>query len=187
MTYTGRPSPYKQHWIHRPLEGHEEINVVFFRGTSLDALTRALLAERLLPLAYAKGTPWGLVMHDMFGWNDDDDYYDPDDYERVSRASGGELAVFVTEPCIAKVHGPEFAYYRDGRLVSGISFESPSYGFGAEPGLLAPALTAAGLIGPDAEIDLGDDEERQVRAISDFFGLPELDLSETESADTQLS
>ncbi len=32
MTYTGRHSPYKRHWIHRPLEGHEEINVVFFRG-----------------------------------------------------------------------------------------------------------------------------------------------------------
>ena len=103
----------------------------------------------------------------------------------MSRASGGELAVFVTEPCVAKVHGPEFAYYRDGRLVSGISFESPSYGVGTEPEPLAPALTAAGLIGPDAEIDLDDDEERQVRAISDFFGLPELDLSATELADTQ--
>lgn len=122
-------------------------------------------------------------MHDMFGWNEEE--YDRPDYQRVSRASGGELAVFVTEPCIAKVHGPEFAYYRDGRLVSGIRFESPSYGFGAEPGLLAPALTAAGLIGPDAEIDLGDDEERQVRVISDFFGLPELDLSKTELADPE--
>ncbi|MFF6989565.1 hypothetical protein [Streptomyces sp. NPDC010273] len=175
---------YTRHWIHRPLPRREEINVVFFRGTPLDALTRALLAERRFPLAYAKGTAWGVVMHDMFGWNDED--YDRPDYQRVSRAGGGELAVFVTEPCVAKGHGPEFEYYRDGRLVNGVDFETPGYGVGTEPELLAPALTAARLIGPEAEFGLDGREERLVRAISDFFDLPELDLSETELADTQL-
>ncbi|WP_420311318.1 hypothetical protein ACOB87_22525 [Streptomyces sp. YS-B37] len=175
---------YTRHWIHRPLPRREEINVVFFRGTPLDTLTRALLAERRFPLAYAKGTAWGVVMHDMFGWNEEE--YDRPDYQRVSRAGGGELAVFVTEPCVGKGHGPEFEYYRDGRLVNGFSFEAPYFGIGAEPELLAPALTAARLMGPDADLDREDNEERQVRVISDFFDLPELDLSETELADTQL-
>ncbi|WP_262059359.1 hypothetical protein [Streptomyces sp. STR69] len=173
---------YRTHWIHGPLAIHEEVNVVFFRGMSLDALTRGLLSVRRIPLAYAKGGEdegegeWGLVMHDMFGWDDGD--YDGTDYQQLCR-DGGELAVFTTEPCIAKAHGPHFEYFRDGRIVCGINFETPSYGVGSHPDLLAPALTAARLIGPHAEIDLHDDEERMVRAISAFFSLPDPDFSLT--------
>ncbi|MEV0480400.1 hypothetical protein AB0I69_07240 [Streptomyces sp. NPDC050508] len=161
------------HWIHRPLPHHDEVNVVFFRGMSLDALTRELLAVQRIPLAYAKDTGWGLVMHDMFGWNSDD--YDLTHYGQVCRG-GGELVVIVTEPCLAKAHGPAFEYYRDGRLVSGFSFETPYYGVGDEPDLLASALTAARLIGPHAELDRDDQEERIARVISDFFALPDLEL-----------
>ncbi|MDV9176562.1 hypothetical protein R6V09_41355 [Streptomyces sp. W16] len=170
---------YRTHWIHGPLASHEEVNVVFFRGMSLDALTRELLSIRRIPLAYAKGGEdedegeWGLVMHDMFGWDEDD--YDRPDYRQLCR-DGGELAVFTTEPCIAKAHGPDFDYYRAGRYVCGISFENPSGGVGEQPGLLAPALTAARLIGPHAELDPYDNEERTVQAISAFFSLPDPDF-----------
>lgn len=160
------------HWIRRPLPPHEEINVVFFRGMSLDALVRGLLVAQRMPLGYGKGADWGVVMHDMLGWDSDD--YGLVDYGRLCRA-GGELAVFVTEPCIAKAHGPEFGYYRDGRLITGLSFEIPSHGVGERPDLLAPALTAANLIGPQAECG-GDDEIRIARSIAAHFSLPDLDL-----------
>ncbi|WP_427921421.1 hypothetical protein [Streptomyces sp. cg40] len=169
---------YSTHWIHGPLVSHQEVNVVFFRGMSLDALTRELLSMRRIPLAYAKGAEgeWGLVMHDMFGWDEDD--YDRPDYRPLCR-DGGELAVFTTEPCVAKAHGPDFAYLRDGRFVCGFSFETLSYGVGDHPDLLSPALTAARLIGPRAEYDREDREERTVRAISSFFSLPDPDFSLT--------
>ncbi|WP_246101594.1 hypothetical protein [Streptomyces cyaneus] len=48
-----------RHWIRGPLPHHEETNVVFFRGMSLDALTQGLLAVRRLPLAYGKGPGGG--------------------------------------------------------------------------------------------------------------------------------
>jgi len=169
---------YRTHWIHGPLAGPEDVNVVFFRGMSLDALTRGLLSIRRIPLAYAKGTEgeWGLVMHDMFGWDEDD--YDRPDYRPLCR-DGGELAVFTTEPCVAKAHGPDFEYLRDGHFVCGFSFENLSGGVGEQPDLLAPALTAARLIGPHAELDPYDNEERTVQAISAFFSLPDPDFSLT--------
>ncbi|MEW1777422.1 hypothetical protein [Streptomyces sp. NPDC086777] len=170
------------HWIRRPLPPHEEINVVFFRGMSLDALTRGLLAAQRIPLAYGKGADWGVVMHDLLGWDSDD--YALVDYGRLCRA-GGELAVFVTEPCIAKAHGPEFDYYRDGRLISGLSFETPSYGVGEQPGLLAPALTAANLAGPHADYD-GDADIRIARSIAAHFSLPDLDLPDLDLPDFDL-
>jgi hypothetical protein len=61
--------PGMTHWVHGPLPHHEETNVVFFRGTSLDALTQGLLDQRRKPLAYGKGTDWGVVMHDMLSWH----------------------------------------------------------------------------------------------------------------------
>ena len=147
--------------------------MVFFRGMSLDALTQGLLAIRRLPLAYGKGAEWGLIMHDMLSWENGD--YDLADYGQLCR-TGGELVVFVTEPCIAKAHGPAFQYYREGRLITGFSFEDPSYGVGEEPDLLAPALTAARVIGPHVDLDGDDREERIARAIATFFSLPELDM-----------
>jgi hypothetical protein len=162
-----------KHWIHGPLPHHEETNVVFFRGMSLDTLTRGLLAQRRMPLAYGKGTEWGLVMHDMLSWDSGD--YDLAHYGQLCRA-GGELVVFVTEPCIAKAHGPSFQYYREGRLITGFGFEDPSCRVGEEPDLPAPALTAAGLTGPYVEFDRADREERIVRAIEACFSLPELDM-----------
>jgi hypothetical protein len=90
----------------------------------------------------------------------------------------------VTEPCSAKGFPPAFEYYHDGRLVLSFSFEDPQQRVGDNPDHLSPELLAAGLIGPDAhcphEDDDGhdcwdhdhDDEERLVRVITDFFGLP---------------
>ncbi|MFF9396176.1 hypothetical protein [Streptomyces griseoluteus] len=160
------------HWIHGPLPHHEEANVVFFRGISLDALTQGLLRQRRMPLAYGKGTGWGLVMHDMRSWESGDD--DLAHYGKLCPASG-ELVVFVIEPCIAKAHGPSFQYYRNGRLITAFSFETPYYRGGEEPALLLPTLRAANLIDP-ADLDRDDNEERIVEAISGFFSLPELEM-----------
>ncbi|WP_327307029.1 hypothetical protein OG730_29220 [Streptomyces sp. NBC_01298] len=164
------------HWIHRALPHHQETNVVFFRGTTLDALTRELLGQQRVPLAYGKETGgWGLMMHDMSGW-DSGDHYSLTDYGRLC-PEGAELVVFVTEPCLGKAHGPGFEYHRDGKLITGFSFEGPDDGVGAEPDLLLPALTAARLTGPQENLDGDDTEERIVAAVAGFFSLPELDFS----------
>ncbi|MFD8965902.1 hypothetical protein ACFV0C_13025 [Streptomyces sp. NPDC059568] len=166
-------------WIHGQLPHDEETNVVFFRGMSLDALTRGLLGLHRRPFAYGKGAGWGLLMHDMLSWDEGD--YERTDYRKVC-PPGGELVVFVTEPCSAKGHRPSFEYHRDGRLHTGFSFESLSYGVGEEPDLLLPAFTAANLVGPHAELDREEDheerygyEERIVQAITGFLSLPELE------------
>ncbi|MER5907453.1 hypothetical protein ABT150_46635 [Streptomyces mirabilis] len=161
------------HWIHGPLPHHEEANVVFFRGIRLDALTQGLLGQRRKPLAYGKGTDWGLVMHDMLSWESGD--YDLAHYGQLCPA-GGELVIFEIEPCLAKAHGPSFQYLRDGRLITAFSFETPYYRGGEEPDLLLPALTAANLIGSQADLDRDDNEERIVEAITGFFSLPELEM-----------
>ncbi|MFE5862324.1 hypothetical protein ACFQ77_17495 [Streptomyces virginiae] len=89
---------------------------------------------------------------------------------------GGELAVFVTEPCNAKAHGPWFAYYRGGHLRTGFSFEALGDRVGEDPDVLLPALVAAGLVGPHAQHGTEDFEERIVRAITEALSLPELEL-----------
>ncbi|MER5445742.1 hypothetical protein ABT065_08895 [Streptomyces sp. NPDC002764] len=161
------------HWIHRPLAHCEEANVVFFRGLTPHALTQGLLDQRRMPLAHGKGTDWGVLVHYMHSW--DTDEYDSADYGPLC-AAGGELAVFVTEPCIAKAHGPWFSYYRDGRLICGFSFETPTLPVGDEPELLLPALEAAKLIGAQAQPDGDYREERIVETIAGFLGLPELEM-----------
>ncbi|MFD7033605.1 DUF6461 domain-containing protein [Streptomyces sp. NPDC059917] len=159
-------------WIHGALPHHEETNVVFFRGLSLDALTRGLLDQRRMPLAYGKGTDWGLMMHDMLSWDSGD--YDLADYRQLC-PDGGELVVFVTEPCLVKAHRPWFEYYRDGNLLTDFSFENLDSRGGEEPDLLLPVLMAANLIGPKADLYRDDNEERTVKAIAGFFSLPELE------------
>ncbi|WP_432027915.1 hypothetical protein [Streptomyces sp. 1222.5] len=161
-----------KHWVRRPLPKHEEINVVFFRGISTDALTRGLLAERRLPIAYGIGEDWSVIMHDMLSWQSTD--HDLVPYGQLCRR-GGELAVFVTEPCVAKAHAPAFEYYRAGQLITHFSFEDLSRPGGGDPHLLVPALTAAKVIGSEAVIG-DDDDERTVQAIAEFLSLPELDM-----------
>ncbi|MGW5100834.1 hypothetical protein [Streptomyces sp. NPDC004100] len=167
-----------RHWIAGPLGwthgrrlGDEETNVVFFRGTTLDALTRGLLDRHRRPRAYAKGDDWGVLMHDMLAW----DCADTGDYEGADYAAlcppGAELAVFVTEPCVAKAHGPFFAYYRDGSLHTAFSFESPTDGVGPAPDHFLPAVTEV-----EEDEDGDDREERLVAAITRFLDLPELEL-----------
>ncbi|MFD7912217.1 hypothetical protein ACFV30_16055 [Streptomyces sp. NPDC059752] len=85
------------------------------------ALVRGLLGQRRIPLAYGKGTGWGLMMHDMLSWDSGD--YGLAHYRRLC-PDGGELVVFVTEPCWAKAHGPWSEYYLDGSLITGFSFEN---------------------------------------------------------------
>ncbi|MET8103577.1 hypothetical protein ABZU94_02455 [Streptomyces mirabilis] len=80
------------------------------------------------------------------------------------------------EPCLAKAHGPSFQYLRDGRLITAFSFETPYYRGGEVPDLLLPVLTAANLIGSQADLDRDDNEERIVEAITAFFSLPELEM-----------
>ncbi len=172
--------PDMAHWIHGPLPHHEETNVVFFRGMSLDALTQGLLAMKRKPLAYGKTPDWGLMMHDMLSWDSGD--HDFADYRQLC-PDGGELVVFVTEPCIAKAHGPSFECYRDGRLVTAFSFETAGDRVGEEPDLLLPALTAANLIGPQTELDSHGYEERLVQAIAGFFSLPEPAFVPRDDAD----
>ncbi|MEV5998235.1 hypothetical protein AB0M25_02690 [Streptomyces griseomycini] len=160
-------------WIHGQIPNGEETNVVFFRGMSLDAITRGLLRQRHRPLAYGKGADWSLMMHDMLSWDDGD--YSTTNYGQLCQP-GGELAVFVTEPCLAKAHRPHFAYYRDGRLHTWLSFEDLGNGVGEEPDFLLPALTEAHLVGPAADLDRKNVEERAVEAITRFLSLPDLEL-----------
>ncbi|WP_217245698.1 hypothetical protein [Streptomyces sp. AC602_WCS936] len=162
-------------WIHRALPHHEETNVVFFRGMTLDALTRGLLAQHRMPLAYGKGTDWGLLMHDMLSWEEND--YDVVGYGPLS-AGGGELVVFVTEPCSVKGHRPSFEYHRDGHLITAFSFEALSQPWGEQPDLLSPALMAARLTGPAADLDSTGNTLRTAQAITDFFALPDLAYDE---------
>ncbi|MFF3017222.1 hypothetical protein [Streptomyces sp. NPDC057939] len=161
------------HWIRGALPHHEETNVIFFRGLPLDALVRGLLVQRRMPLAYGTTPGWGMLMHDMNSWDSGD--HDLAHYGRLCKG-GGELAVFVTEPCWVKAHGPLFEYYRDGNLITGFNFENPSNPVGEEPDLLQPVLMAANLIGPMSDLDRDDNEERTVQAIAGFFSLPELEM-----------
>ena len=122
------------------------------------------------PLAYGKGEDWGVVMHNMLSWEKGD--HGPVPYGQLCR-DGGELAVFVTEPCAAKAHAPSFDYYREGRLITHFSFEDPSRQMGEQPELLESALTAAQVIRADAVLG-DDDDERIVQAIAACLALPEL-------------
>ncbi|MFE0801216.1 hypothetical protein [Streptomyces sp. NPDC058812] len=139
----------------------------------MDAITRGLLSQFRRPLAYGKGADWSLMMHSMLSWEDGD--YSITKYGRLS-LPGSELAVFVTEPCLVKAHGPDFQYYRDGRLHTSVSFEDLGRGVGEEPDFLLPAFTDAHLVGSAADLDRKNVEERAVQAITRFLSLPDLEL-----------
>lgn len=112
-------------------------------------------------------------MHDMRGWDAGDT--DSTDHEKVC-PPGGELAVFITEPCSAKAHRPWFSYYRGGHLHTAFSFDAPDDRVGEEPDMLLPVLVAAGSVGPHARHGAEDFEGRIVRAITEALSLPELEL-----------
>ncbi|MDK0521195.1 hypothetical protein [Streptomyces sp. ML-6] len=168
-------------WMHGSFPGHE-VNIVFSRGLSLDALTTGLRELRREPLAHGEADGWAWAVHDMLNGEIED--YDGVDYRRIC-TQGTELVVFVTEPCSAKAHGPAFDYYRDGRLTLGFSFEDVGQRVGENPDHLSAELLTAGLIGPEAYCESADtdddhdcfdhhhdDEDRLVRTIADAFGLP---------------
>ncbi|WP_406411606.1 hypothetical protein OG923_22470 [Streptomyces halstedii] len=172
-------------WTHHSFPGHE-VNLVFARGMVPDALIgrlRDLLRE---PLAHGVADGWTWAVHDMESPEADD--YDLVDYVGISQG-GGEIVVFVTEPCSAKAHGPDFSYYRDGRTVLHFSFEDVEERVGENPDHLSAELLAANLIGPEADCGWregdghdcsehqDDDEERLVKTIADFFVLPSPPLS----------
>ncbi|MGV9452676.1 hypothetical protein [Streptomyces sp. NPDC003635] len=165
---------------------HHEVNVVFARGTSPDALASGLRGLNREPLDQGEGNGWSWAVHDMLNAQTED--FDPVDYRRVCPA-GGELVVLVTEPCSAKGFPPDFSYYRDGRLVVHFSFEDLGQRVGDNPDHLSPELLAARLIGPDADCPHEEDEAhacwehasedrtRLMRTLSDFFALPSPPLS----------
>ncbi|MGW2183247.1 hypothetical protein ACWCXX_35405 [Streptomyces sp. NPDC001732] len=167
--------------MHDSFPGHE-VNIVFARGLPLDALVAGLRELRREPLAHGEAGGWAWAVHDMV--NDEIEDYDGVDYRRIC-PQDAELVVFETEPCSAKAHGPNFDYFRDGRLTLGFSFEDIGQRVGENPDHLSAALLAAGLIGPAAQCGAADtdeghdcfdhhydDEDRLVRTIADFFALP---------------
>ncbi|MFD9286903.1 hypothetical protein ACFWBV_01020 [Streptomyces sp. NPDC060030] len=172
-------------WIHHSFPGHE-VNLVFARGMSGDALAAGLRALSREPLACGEGGEWAWAVHDML--NPEADDYDLVNYPTL-RTDGGEIVVLVTEPCSAKAHGPDFSYYRDGRPILHFSFEDVGQRVGDNPDFLSAELLAANLIGPGAECEAAEDEghdcfdhddedeNRLVKAIADFFVLPSPPLS----------
>ncbi|MGW2654810.1 hypothetical protein ACWC1D_14325 [Streptomyces sp. NPDC001478] len=173
-------------WLHDTFPGHE-VNLAFARGLPAETFFEGLRAQGRPPLAHGEADGWAWAVHDMIDEEDDD--YELTDYGRIC-PEGAEIAVFVTEPCSAKAHGPHFTYYRDGRTTLFFSFEDfRQQRVGDNPDYLSAELFAAGLIGPSAECeewrtnDAHDcyehadaDEMRLVRTIADAFGLPSAPL-----------
>ncbi|MGC5394711.1 hypothetical protein ACPXCP_03040 [Streptomyces sp. DT20] len=168
-------------WMHDSFPGHE-VNLVLTRGQSLDALASGLRELNREPLAQGEAGGWAWAVHDMFE-EDSEDYEQPD--YRLVCPGGTELVVFVTEPCSAKAHGPQFHYLRSGATTLYFSFEDIGERAGDNPDYISAELLAANLIGPDAECeewrtDEGHDcyeheadrELRLVRTIADAFDLP---------------
>ncbi|MFJ5849697.1 hypothetical protein [Streptomyces sp. NPDC092903] len=165
-------------WMHDSFPGHE-VNLVLARGQSLDALTSGLRELKREPLAQGAAGGWAWAVHDMI----EEDYAEAD--YRLLCPEGTELVVFVTEPCSAKAHGPQFHYLRGGATTLYFSFEDIGQRLGDNPDYISAELLAANLIGPDAECeewrtDEGHDcceheadrDIRLVRAIADAFALP---------------
>lgn len=177
-------------WMHDTFPGHE-VNLVFARGLSLEALTAGLREMHREPLAHGEADGWAWMVHDMIT---EADGYREADYRRVC-PEGAEVVVFVTEPCSAKAHGPMFMYLRDGRGTLSFSFEDVEQRVGENPDYMSAELLAAHLIGPEAwcaKADTDDDhdcfdhhyddEDRLVRAIADCFSLPSPPLSREVTA-----
>ncbi|MFE4452854.1 hypothetical protein [Streptomyces sp. NPDC056796] len=177
-------------WTDHAFPDHE-VNLVFVRGTSPGALAEELRGLLREPLVCGEGDGWAWAVHDMV--NPEADDFDPVDYRGLSR-DGGEAVVFVTEPCSAKAHGPDFSYYRDGRTILHFSFEDIGLRVGENPDHLSAELLAANLIGPGSECGWEegeghdcsehhpDDEIRLVRVMADFFRLPSPPLSREVAA-----
>lgn len=162
---------------------YEDVNIVFARGTTLDALVDGLRTARREPLETGEAGGWAWAVHEMVVPPD----FDWMDYRPLC-PSGVELVVFVTEPCSVKAHAPSFDYYRDGRLVLGFSFDDLGQRVGDDPDYLAPEFLDSRLIGDEAycpledehdcwEVHDEDDEIRLVKTIADFFSLPSPPLS----------
>jgi hypothetical protein len=164
---------------------HDEVNLVFARGTGLGAFVEGLRRLGREPLVSGEGNGWVWAVHDMLNAEIED--YDPVPYAEMS--AGAELVVFVTEPCSAKAHPPHFEYHRDGRLITWFSFEDLTQRPGENPDYLSAELLAADLIGPGAECRKAEeaghdcfdhhyeDHDRIVRAVAGFFALPSPPLS----------
>lgn len=171
--------------------GHE-VNLVFARGLSRDALVAGLREQDREALAEGEAGGWAWAVHDMENWEIED--YDDIDYTRLC-SPRGEIVVIVTEPCSAKAHGPNFTYLRDGKWVLHFSFEDVEERVGDNPDYMSAELLAANLIGPDAECVAWetdpshdcdahdfDKRERIMRAIAACFGLPSPPLAREVAA-----
>ncbi|MEV0094348.1 hypothetical protein [Streptomyces sp. NPDC050738] len=172
-------------WIQGPVPGFE-VNLVFARGISLDALNKGLHHVQRTPLTGGESGAWAWAVHEMFEL--DPEGYENTDYEEVDYSSicpdGAEIVVFVLEPCSAKGFPPAFEYHRSGRLVLRFNFESIGERVGDNPDYLSAEFLAAHLIGPGEECSQQDDDghdcfdhhyddhARIVRAIAGYFALP---------------
>ncbi|MFG2598757.1 hypothetical protein [Streptomyces sp. NPDC048462] len=178
-------------WMHDSFPGHE-VNLVLARGQSLDALTAGLRELDREPLAHGEAGGWAWAVHDMVDEGSED--YAEVDYRPLC-PEGTELVVFVTEPCSAKAHGPQFHYLRDGVPTLYFSFEDIGQRLGANPDYISAELLAANLIGPDAECekwhadeshhcDEHEDgaRERLVKTIAEAFALPSPPLAREVTA-----
>ncbi|MGN5637055.1 hypothetical protein [Streptomyces sp. AC154] len=178
-------------WMHDSFPGHE-VNLVFARGQSLDALVSGLRELNREPLAQGEAGGWAWAVHDMI--EEDSEDYEGADYRLVC-PEGTELVVFVTEPCSAKAHGPQFHYLRGGATTLYFSFEDIGERLGDNPDYISAELLAANLIGPDAgcekwrtdeshHCDEHEDgaKERLVKTIAEAFALPSPPLAREVTA-----
>ncbi|MGX9888606.1 hypothetical protein [Streptomyces sp. NPDC002276] len=154
-------------WVDDARYREDETVLVYFKGTSLAAMTEGLSSRQRPPFAYGNDTApggWGVIVHHMFGLDD----YDEIDHRELC-PPGAELMVFVPNPCVAKVHGPKAYHYKDGQTSSCIDYEAPEHAGEYWPNKMAPLITAAGL-----DHRNGTYEEQLTQLICDHLGLPAL-------------
>ncbi|MQY04328.1 hypothetical protein [Actinomadura macrotermitis] len=163
----------------------DDSQIVFARGLPLAGLIQHIREVNREVICSGEANGWAWVVHPMA--NPEADDWDMAGHLPASRG-GVEVVEFVTDPCSAKAHAPQFSYARDGRWILHFSLDDVEQRVGDNPDYLSPELLAAGVIGPDAWNEDDDDEayeraeEDIVRVITAFFQLPSPPLSTTVEA-----
>ncbi|MFG3040915.1 hypothetical protein ACGFYZ_28845 [Streptomyces sp. NPDC048330] len=156
-------------WVDENRREDESV-LVYFRGVSLSDMVERLRARHRPPFAYGVepgAAEWGVVVHHLHNPLLGD--FDGLDYRELCSA-GGELMVFVPNPCVAKAHGPHAFHFKDGQAVTSFFYEDPDVTGDRWPAEIAERVRVAGLDG-----ETSDYEALLTRAIGDHLGLPALD------------